>query len=491
MNEHVTPAPRAASFDLAAMAVVIHRLTVTHPSVVSEARRWSTGQRGAALAAEEMAGADLGAFVTQALAVGSQAIALAAGAQDTFELERLVTEVGAKTAESSAKAAEVTGTAVTAAAEAVSKAVAEANKAFVDADAQTRKSLAETVGAANASLQSEVQRIFGGDNPELLAKLKPLLESVGHQIGEQALEQTDKLLAKVGRQFDPADPTSPFAKQAAALAEQQKSLTASMDKNHLALVGKVDELARAVEVQKAAQAAVARTAKVTPLKGGAYETAVNAVMDAIAAGLGDEYTESGTIVGALPGCKKGDGVLTIKGGLARVVVEMHDSGDRRVWNDYLDEAERNREAAASIGLVPCADQNGGQTIRVLGARRVVVAFGPATDEPDLLRTVVQLMRVSAIAASSRRDVEDLATAEEHIHAAEQLLERVNKIRSSAGTIRKSADAIEKECNTVQTGMQNHLGQALDALAGVALEPVGLVELVGDASHKSGSAFDAA
>jgi len=88
----------------------------------------------------------------------------------------------------------------------------------------------------------------------------PSFESVGRKIGDQAFRQTDELLVQVSRQFDPADPTSPFAKQATALARQQQVLSDAMDKNHLALVGKVDELAKAVEVQKAAAAAVSRTA---------------------------------------------------------------------------------------------------------------------------------------------------------------------------------------------------------------------------------------
>jgi len=74
----------------------------------------------------------------------------------------------------------------------------------------------------------------------------------------------------------------------------------------------------------------------------------------------------GGLAGSIQRCKKGDGVLTVSGGQARVVVEMHDSNDSRIWNGYLDEAERNREAAASIGIVRNAGQNMGQTIRVLG-----------------------------------------------------------------------------------------------------------------------------
>jgi hypothetical protein len=228
-----------------------------------------------------------------------------------------------------------------------------------------------------------------------------------------------------------------------------------------------------VEVQKAAHGAAARTASVTPLKGGTYEAAVNAVMDVIAAGLGDEYAETGTTVGVISDCRKGDGLLTIAGGAARVVVEMHDSTKPRPWGDYLDESERNREAVASIGLVPQPNRNGGQTIRLLGPRRVVVAFDPAQDSIDLVRTVVQLMRTSALAASSRRNVEGLETAEECIKNAIMEFTRINTIRTASGAIRKSAEKIDKECNSVQSGVERQLNLALDALSGVALEAADL------------------
>ena len=488
MNEHANRPPRAVSFDPTANAVVVTELTITDTAVTTEALRWSTGRRGVAVKAEDMASADLTAFVTQALTVGSQAITSAGGAQETFHLERLVADVAARTEASSAQAAEATGSAVKAAAEAVTKATDEVRKVIAETEGSTRRTYAETVATTTATLRADVERIFGGDSPELLAKLAPLLESVGRKIGDQAFKQTDELLGRVSRQFDPADPTSPFAKQAKALAEQQQVLNDAMDKNHLALVGKVDELARAVEVQKAATDAASRTASVTPLKGGAFESEVNAVMEDIAAGLGDEYAETGGVAGALPRCFKGDGVLTVANGSVRVVIEMHDSVDRRVWNDYLDEAERNREAAASIGVVRNAVQNKSQTLRVLGARRVIVAFDPASDDVDLLRTVVQLMRVSAIAASSRRDVEGLESAEEHIHAATEMLGSINSIRKASGSIRKGADTIDKECNTVQSGVARHLGEALDALAGVAIEAA---DRVVDTSTETGHVTDAA
>lgn len=110
----------------------------------------------------------------------------------------------------------------------------------------------------------------------------------------------------------------------------------------------------------------------------------------------------------------------------------------------------------------------------------MLAFDPASDGPELLRAVVQLLRVAAIAASSRRDAEGLATAEERIAEAQQALEKVNLIRTASGSIRKGADSIDRECNNVQTTIDRLLGQALDALSGVTVAPVdAAAERLGD------------
>ncbi|WP_175582732.1 hypothetical protein [Nocardioides guangzhouensis] len=104
-------------------------------------------------------------------------------------------------------------------------------------------------------------------------------------------------------------------------------------------------------------------------------------MQDVAAGLGDAYDDTGAVVGILRRNKKGDGVLAVGGGDVRVVLEMTDSA-RTGWNDYLDEAERNRDAVAvALGLVRTAEQNGGQTIRMMAARRIVMAFDSETDAP--------------------------------------------------------------------------------------------------------------
>lgn len=236
-------------------------------------------------------------------------------------------------------------------------------------------------------------------------------------------------------------------------------------------------LTTAVKVKQAAADAGVRIAKVTPLKGGVYEDGISDVMGAIAVGLGDEFLDTGHLTGVISRCKKGDGVLTIAGGPARLVLEMTDS-ERKDWGDYLDEAERNRQAVASLGLVPTPEQNAGHSIRVLGPRRIVMAFDHQTDDPALLRTVIQLLRVSALAAVARPDTSGAQVAGERIAEALEVLPKVEKIRKAAGYIRKNAGDIDVEADRLQTSLNRLLLQAQTALAGV---PLSSVEMPGSAS----------
>lgn len=453
-----------AHFDPEGPALVIKRLAISEVAVVAEARRWSTGSRGDVAALEAIIEADLTPFVRQALSIGAAAIAVAGNAQDTFDLERLVTEVGARTSHASSEAAALTSKAVTDATAAMTSASELARKSITDTDVATRRSFQETVTNAQAALRGELERLFGGANPELLARLQPLLGTFATDLDAKVSHQTGELLAKAARQFDPSDPTSPMAKHSAALALQQQSLAQSLEKNHEALAGKVDELATAVKVQTAARQATSKTASVTPLKGASYADDVHAVMTTIAAGLGDEYTDTGALTGRITRSKKGDGLLTVTDADARVVLEMTDS-QRSGWNDYLDEAERNRAAGASLGLVPSAEQNAGQSIRVLGARRIVMAFDPATGDPDLLRTVVMLLRTASVTAAARNGANEIATAEEKLTEALELLTKIDDIQKTATSIHKSAAKIHLECDGFATSIQRLLNQALAALAG--------------------------
>lgn len=490
MPHSTQPTANKATYDASTPSIVIDRLCVTDTAVLTEALRWSTGRRGDAVTSADMAGVDLTAFVTQALTIGAHAITSAGGIQNKFDLERLVNEVGTRTSAASAKAAAATSETVLHVADAMAKVSVDSKKAITEASEHARKSFADNVGTATKALHDDIQRLLGGEHPELIDRLNPLLTAFGQQLDARTAEQTRALLAQAARQFDPADPTSPMAKHTKALHDQQAALTTALEKNHLALVAKVDELSAAVKVTSSANAAAESLVKVTPLKGDTYADSVHRVMEVLAGGLGDEYTNSSSVTGAIPRCRKGDGVLTVSGGAARLVLEMTDS-IRQGWNDYLDQAERNRDAGASLGLVRVPAQNGGHTIRCLGSRRIVMVFDPATDDPQLLRTVVQLLRVAALAASSRRDVENIQTAEEKITEALAMLAKIDSIQKAASSIRKGADKIDGQCATVHTGLNRLLCQAQAALAGLTspddeLTAEGVVEANSDADGQPGT-----
>ncbi len=452
-----------AHFDRDVPAVVIRELAVTDPTVVAESHRWSDGHRGAVVGDNDMANADLSAFVTQALAIGAHAIASAGGVQDTFNLEGLVSDVGARTAEASTKAAKATGEVLIKAAAALEQASADARKAITEAGLTARKSFSDNVDGAKKALTDEINRLIGGDNPELLIRITPMLEAFSSNLNERVAKQTTELIANAARQFDPSDPTSPMAKHNVELREQQTRLTTSLQQNHQALEAKVDEL---TTVARAAEQAVARTARSTTLKGEAYAQGTHRVMREIAAGLGDEYTDTGAQPGLIPRCKKGDGLLAIAGGTGNVVLEMTDS-DRTGWPDYLSDAERNRLAAASLGLVPTVDLNGGHGVRCLGQRRIVMAFNPECDDPELLRTVIQVLRLGAIAVGSRQDAAEIETALEKIGEAVKLLTKIDDIKRLAGLIKTNATKIDLESEGVRTTLDRLLTQAQTALAGAA------------------------
>ena len=443
-------------------AVVIEGLTTTNTDVVLEAKRWTTGRRGALVdEPEELAQADLTTFAEEALAIGARALAATAQTTEARAVEQMLKDVGDRTADATREAAEATGRATREASETLTRVAAETKKAITEADRQHRDELTGAVGTAKQEMASEMRRLFGGESPELLARLQPMLDRFGGVVEKSMRTSTSELLEKATKQLDPADPTSPLARHTAALTEQHQALVRHVEKHHGELTTKVDELVTTLRVKEA------RTtlANITPIKGGSFEGTVHALMQGIAAGLGDEYVDTTSTVGQVPRSKKGDGLLRVIGDEARVVLEMTTS-PRTGWSDYFDEAERNRGAAAALGIVRDPSQNGGQTIRVLGTRRVVLAFDPEEDDPELLRTAVLLLRTVALAASARTGAGELATAEERILDAITQLEKLDGIKKLAGGIQKNATKIEGECTSIAVSVQRLLDEALAALGGV-------------------------
>lgn len=449
--------------DRTSSALIIEALTIAHPAVTTEALRWTTGARGTPVPAEDASVADLTAYAEQALIVGTQAIAAAGGTQDTYNLEQLIQDVGTRTVEASAAAATATGTAMTGAADSMRQITAEVSKALREANDASRETFTATVTQAKSDLQSQVRALVGGEDPQLVTKLDALLVTFSSKLTDRTDKRTTELFEKATRALDPADPTSPLARHQRELAEQQAGLTTHLNSQHEALLTAVDEIRTSLATQKAASEVAAKLASVTPLKGGTFEARVHAVMQALAVGLGDEYAETGTLGGLVQGSRKGDGVLTVMGGPARVVVEMHDAKARRDWTAYLEESERNRGANASIGVVPTLAQNNDQQVRVMGPRRVVVVFDPQTDDPAMMRLAIQILRVASLAAAHEGHTGAVEVAREHVAQALTELSRIQKIRTSASVVKKEADKVDRQAEQLETQLSRLLLQTQTAL----------------------------
>jgi len=95
----------------------------------------------------------------------------------------------------------------------------------------------------------------------------------------------------------------------------------------------------------------------------------------------------------------------------------------------------------------------------VGSRRIVMAFDPDTDHPDLLRTVVQLLRIAAQAASARDASAEVRTAEEKLDEALTLLTQIDGITTLAGLMRQNASKIDTEADGVRRKLTRLLSQA--------------------------------
>jgi hypothetical protein len=376
-----------------------------------------------------------------------------------------VAEVSERTEQTSLRAVEATDAAIAKATKAMEAASTHARKAISEAGELARKDFSGNVDAVRRTLATEIQRVVGGENPELLARFQPLIERFSRDLDERAAKHLGELLVKVAEQFDPAQPTSVLAQQNRVLGEQHHALSEVLTKQQAELCSKVEDLATAVKVAHAARSAAAATAQLTPLKGNTYAESVHQTLAYIAAGLGDDYADTSGVTGLVSRSKKGDGVLRVEGGEVRVVFEMTDSQRGSGWGPYLAEAERNRGALASIGLVRSPDQLRGNTLISLGARRIVLAYDAEADSPDLLRTVVQIVRLAAVAAAKRDDDGEIVTAQEKIDEALATLSKIDTIEQTAGLISKSALKISGESGALRTEITRLLRQAAAALVG--------------------------
>lgn len=457
-------------FDQNLPSLVIHHLEVRDAVVVDQARRWMASlAQSAAGGAVDAESVDLTDFTRNAMVVGAHAIGAAGDTRAAVDLQALVAEVEQRTIAATKAATDGASVTATQAAEIIKLAAATAQTSIAEVDARSRKAFADNVAQARSAVTDEITRLVGGDDPELTRRLQSLLDKFGVDLGRQASQQTGELIRQVIERFDTTDPASPMSQLARAHSEQQQAATAVLTERQDRLAAKLDELTTAVTVATASNEVTARLTRATPLKGIGYADGVHATLRDIAAGLGDEYVDTSAVTGLVSRSKKGDGLLAIQGGDVKVVMEMSDS-HRATWSDYLAEAERNRGAVAALGLVRSADQLGGELLLALGARRVVMVFDPEVDDPRVLRTVVQILRLAAQTTAADRSSGAVDAAEDKIGQALAALGRIETIRKTADAIRKSATKVDVESEKLEMELTRLLEQARGVLTAMATDP---------------------
>jgi hypothetical protein len=459
-----------AHYDRGRAALVVTDLVVTNAAVLRELPHWASGVRGAAADPVTLEGADLAPFCEAALAAGAMAISAAGGTQEAQHLDRLIAEVGSRTSAASEAAAKATTDATVRATEQMTKAAADAQRTINEAAAGAKRVFVEQVAESREQLSVQIGDLVGGDDPVLATKINALLLEFSAKLDHRVGVHTDELFAKATRSLDPRDPTSPMAAVQQQLNVQHQELAKRLGESQKDLGERLEKLSLEVHAATAASGARRQATLVTPLKGGVYAEQVHAQLEAFAVTQGDEYVDASNEVGRLPRCKKGDGVLTsaVGGATASIVIEMTDSDTApRSWNEYLDEAERNRGALVSLGLVRTPEQlAGADRLRCYGPRRFVLAHDPSTDDLSLLHAVLLLLRGQAILAIGRVGNGDLRLAEGKLTEAVGCLERLAEVQKTAGSIRKGADKIDSDCAGLHTSLSRLLAEASAAL-GVA------------------------
>ncbi|MFG1643759.1 hypothetical protein ACGFMK_25980 [Amycolatopsis sp. NPDC049252] len=451
-------------------ALVFEHFVETDPQVVAEASRWVGGKRGSASPESMTEGEDLSSFASVALGLAAQVMALGPEASGVSSLAGTVIRMTDRAQKASeALTADVTRASAEAS-EATARAAREVAKATAETLAAARKQVNEdmsgTVDAATAQLRAELSRLLGGDDTPVARAVRDL---VADQMAESSarLQRTfTETLGAVSSTLDVGNPTSPLARLEHRLAERQ-------DRQHAEVTARIDQVRETVGAATAAAqtaVAVAAVQAMSPGKGRTFEDAVGSAMEEIAAGLGGSYEATGDTVGALRACRKGDGILELPsldgGGGVRVVIEMTTTGAPRKWNPYLTEAERNREADASIGVVPSTDLVPGRAaIAALAPNRVVVAHDPDGSHALLRAAAVLLsLRVQRDAVRDRDGV-DLAAADARIAEAEQLLGTLSEVLKAAMGVKAGAAKVVTGIEGAHEALARALARARVALRG--------------------------
>ncbi|HEX3795262.1 MAG TPA: hypothetical protein VHV57_12250 [Acidimicrobiales bacterium] len=348
---------------------------------------------------------------------------------------------------------------------AATKAATEETGKIIDSASKTVSvEMARSVKGGVEAVERELERLLGGERAPVIESIKGIV-SKAMADAQMAWQSTlTTTLSEVAKTLDVSNEASPLRALERRLFEQQRI-------SHNEIAGRLERVQEMVGTTIGAAQTAAAVAVIeahSPGKGLPFEAAIGAAAEVVAAGMGASYTATANSVGALKGSKKGDGIFEVSlaepgDRCARVVIECTTGGARN-WADYLDQAERNRQAQASLGVVARRDLvPGGEMLAVLAPNRIVMAYDPASDEPALFRSALLLLSVQAQRQLTDGRTGDLGAVDTKLAEAKRSLLVMQELMKTAMSVRTGASKVVTGLESLHATLTLCLEQAQGAL----------------------------
>ena len=263
--------------------------------------------------------------------------------------------------------------------------------------------LSTLVDGAFKGFTADIEKLTAGEDSPIREGIKKQMTDLATKLVEDFARESIRQKEEIAKLLDPANAGSPMRQLAVQLEGVAKAVN---------------------EVQKemGKEVAVAEIIDNSTHGGVPYELAVVSVVQKIANLAGDDCEATGDKVGAMPRRKSGDGVVSLKQGdsiKARIVLEAKNSAlDRKEWQKEIEDSKQNRDATGFIGFAKHSDYlpNGGR-VMILDRQTVLVAYDPATDDPQLVALVYQIVKMNTLALSGTIDEDVVRVVNDHLDQA--------------------------------------------------------------------------
>ena len=208
-----------------------------------------------------------------------------------------------------------------------------------------------------------------------------------------------------------------------------------------------------------------------PIGGVEYEKRAVDALIAVVNKLGDTCESTGATEGFKKRSKKGDAVAefnTSIGQKVRIVAEAKDSAlTIKEWRKEMTESRENRQAEGFIGLCksPSLMPNVGQRVWIDDMKSVVIAFDPEHEDPELLRSIYQFVKLTSMTRSGELGENQAAKLLNHINSSIATIEKFNEANRNLTGLETSTKSLRTILGDIRTVLERELVEAQKTIIG--------------------------